>query len=109
MAEPSDIPQLGDLVYFYDEDRRVYAAHIAYCFEKFGKGIERPICNLVMTKHDGGLARRLQIEPAYHDGSKWRMINKYSWPDEIPKDDCNWTPMEGMKRSSPGHAETLSP
>ena len=79
----SDTPKLCDAVYYYDEDGVCFAAQIAFVHEKNTKS-GRPICNLAILKHDGRVAARVNVEPAYHDGAKWRFLNKWSWPDEIP-------------------------
>lgn len=84
MSAHSDVPKQGDLVYYYDEDKRVYAATVAYVTQTLGKDGIRPLCNLAIIKHSGYQSNKQAIAPAYHDGKLWRLIEKWSWPDEIP-------------------------
>lgn len=86
-----DLPRLGDLVYYYDEDKRPHAATVAFIHDKVGSDGVRPICNLAITLHNGFGRGLRSVSPAFHDGKIWRLISKWSWPDEIPKKDCNLT------------------
>lgn len=99
MSTLPDVPKLGDLVYYYDDDKRVYAATVSYVTPILGKEGIRPLCNLAIIKHSGYQSNKQGIAPAYHDGKLWRLIEKWSWPDEIPTE-CYNTSMadEGRAR-----------
>lgn len=107
MSEPSQIPRLGDIVYFYDEDKRAYAAMVAYVHPTFSRRCDRPNVNLSILKHDGRIRAQTDVEPSYEDEHGWRVINKWSWPDEIPEDDYNPDPSPTMRRMQVGLTENI--
>lgn len=86
-----DTPLMGDMVYYFDEDKCPCVAFVAFVFPRKIKGSPRPICNLAIIKHDGRFAARVNVAPAIFDNSKaiWKVINRWAWPDEIPIKDLN--------------------
>lgn len=87
----SDIPLMGDMVFFFDEDNHPYVAFVAFVHTKKSRHSDRPVCNLATFKHDGRLASKVNVEPAYFDQKKgiWRTVVKWAWPDEIPSKNLN--------------------
>ncbi len=77
------IPKLGDIVYYIDEDRAPVAAIIAYVDQEPSAYCKRPVCNLTIFNHDGRTHARRRVEPAYHDGFRWMLLNKWAKIGEI--------------------------
>lgn len=104
----TDIPRLGDIVYYFNEDKQPFAAMVAHVHEdRTDKVTGRPVCNLAIIKRDGRIAARVEVEPAYDDGDKWRLIEKWAWPDEVPEDEYNYLPPPAMRRRKVGAGEHL--
>lgn len=97
MSVESNIPRLGDIVYFYDENKFAFAAIVAFVHDRVHGKTDRPLVNLTIFKHDGRVRAQTEVEPAYDDGEKWRLIEKWSWPDEIPTDEFKGTPSPGTR------------
>lgn len=106
-----DTPLMGDMVFYFDEDKRPYAAVVAYVHKRAVKGTRRPVCNLATYKHDGRVANRVDVEPAYFDNHTgiWRIIGKWSWPDEVPEEFFTKSPSSEMRRRRVGLGESLVP
>lgn len=86
---PSELLIVGDMVYYFDEDRTVHAAFVCYVHPRFSQGIERPICNLASFNARCYLKLKQSIEPAYHNGDRWILINKWAYRGEIPEEEFN--------------------
>jgi hypothetical protein len=107
-ASVSDYPRLGDIVYYFDEDKQPHAAIVAHIWDDRTDAVtERPVCNLAIFKHDGRIAARVEVEPAYDNGERWVLINK--WPDEVPPEQYNYRPAPKMRIRRVGLGETLVP
>ncbi len=105
---PTDIPRLGDIVYYFNEDKQPFAALVAHVHEdKIDSGTGRPVCNLAIFKRDGRTAGRIEVEPAYDDGDKWRLIEKWAWPEEVPADQFNFLPPPPFRRRKVGAGEHI--
>jgi len=106
----TDIPRLGDIVYYFDENKIPNAAIVAHVHsEKTDKITGRPVCNLAIFKRDGRIAPRVEVEPAYDDGNNWRLINKWAWPEEVPVEQYQHLPLPKMRTVKFGLGETIVP
>ena len=85
-------PQIGDPVLYYDENRQPHAAIIAHIHDTYLDNTDRKICNLAMFKRDGRVANRVSVSPAFHDGEKWRLLNRWACRNEIPEGEWNYLP-----------------
>lgn len=101
--------KLGDIVYFYDEDRQPHSAIVAHVHKDRIKQGDRPVCNLAMFKRDGRVANRPNVEPAYNNGEKWVLLNKWSWPDEVPEDEWSYLPAPVMRKELFGATSSSHP
>lgn len=98
----SDIPKLGEMVYYYDEDKQPLPGLIAYLYPTITSPSGRPTCNITIIRRDANFAPRIKVEPAYHNGERWILINKWSFPDEVPEDEYNYLPIPKVKGMSVG-------
>jgi hypothetical protein len=83
----------GKQVIYFDENKQPHAAFVAYMHADLSPYIERPVCNLTILEHDGRVARRKDIGPAYHDGEIWHLIEKWAFVGEIPEDEYIHNPI----------------
>lgn len=104
-------PGLGDIVHFFNEDKRPFVAIVCFVHhDRIDSGTGRPVCNLAIFKHDGRNRAQVEVEPAYDDGDKWRLIEKWAWPGEVPKDQYNHgEPDPKMRIRKVGQGEHLVP
>lgn len=107
MSNDSDIPRLGDILFYYDENKHAHTAIVAFVHPRFSSKCDRPILNLSILKHDGRITARTETEPAYDDGTQWRVIEKWSWPEEVPADDYNPHPAPGTRRRQVGITDPI--
>lgn len=99
-------PKLGEICYYYDENKHPHAAIVAHIHARITH--DRPVLNLAVFNHEGKVANRQNIEPAHHNGTIWVMMNKWSWPDEIPTDEWSHLPPPVVRRRRVGAGEFLS-
>lgn len=83
----------GRSVLYYDENKQPHAAWIAFIHPDISPFIDRPVCNMTILEHDGRVARRKDIGPAYHDGDIWHIIEKWAFHTEIPEEEWNYNPI----------------
>lgn len=107
MSSDSNLPRLGDIVYFYDENKHAFAAIVAFVHSRVSPKCDRPPVNLSIIRHDGRIRSQTEVEPAYDDGNAWRVIEKWSWPDEVPEDDYNPQPAPGTRRRQVGITDPI--
>lgn len=100
---------MGDMVFYFDEDKRPYAAVVAFVHDRAVAHTKRPICNLTIYKHDGRVANRVEVGPAYFDNKIWKILGKWAWPDEVPLSSYNPFPSPQMRRRTVGAGECLVP
>lgn len=96
----------GRFVVYFDEDKQPYVAVVAWVHDKLSRQIDRPICNLATFGHDGYHGKKVNVEPAYHNGERWIIINKWAWPNEVllPKEDIiykGWNPPDSINYTHP--------
>jgi len=87
MSDDSEEIRIGTQVVYTDDGARPHLAFIVWIFPKISPFIDRPICNLATFDHSGYVSRQREIGPAYHDGARWHIIDKWSLPGELPEDE----------------------
>jgi len=107
MSDDSDIPRLGDIVYFYDDNKNAFSAIVAFVHDRVSPRCDRPLVNLAIFKHDGRNRAQTEVEPAYDTGNGWRVVEKWSWPDEVPEDDYNPSAQPGMRHRQVGITDPI--
>lgn len=98
-------PEVGDIVFYFNDELWPMAAQIAYCHEDQLDYSDLPIVNLSIIRPDGKQVYATGIFPAYHDGARWR--KKHRWcpktgPMRLPDEEfCydNPLPHVAVKRS----------
>lgn len=90
MSELAHTPKLGDSVIYYDDNRQPQAAIVVAVSSRISAHTDRPICNLASWGPNGFSYCRRNVEPARFDDSlqKWKLVNKWALPDEVP--DSEW-------------------
>lgn len=82
------VPRLGDIVYYYDEDKVAHAGFVANVkHDKIDKtGL--PLINIGYFHRSNSYFLRAQnLSSAYHNGERWVIIERWSWPDAVPEDE----------------------
>lgn len=98
---------MGDVVIYFDDDKQPHAAIVAHVLETLSHRTERFICNLAIYKGDGRMAARKHVEPAYSDGEKWILVNKWAHRKEVPDDEWNYLPPEQFRGMVVGAGEHI--
>lgn len=98
-------PKLGDIVFWYDENKQPHAAIVSYVHPRFLH--DKPVCNLAIFKYDGRSSYKIDVEPAHHDGRLWKMMEKWSWPDEIPETEWSHLPLPTFRHRVVGAGQHL--
>lgn len=83
---PKDV-NIADTVIYVDEDRIPRPAIVTKLFKDKSSSIDRTICNLTIFNDKGYPHPRQRVEPAYHDGERWHVINKWAFRSELPEDE----------------------
>lgn len=106
----SETLHIGDRVLFYDEDKQPLAATVAHIFDSTPAAhTDRPTCNLAIIQRDGRVGRRISVEPAYHDGTRWHLLEKWALRGEVPDDEWNYLPPPAnAKPHMPGMTDHIS-
>lgn len=78
---------MTDMVIYFDENRYPNIGWVAYVFKDIHGPSGRPRCNLAIVKPDGRFAQRVYVEPAYHNGVRWKLINKWAFKGEVPEEE----------------------
>lgn len=107
MAILSDPPTLGRAVIYFDDSRQPHAAIVAHVHDNESRHIARPSCNLATFRRNGQVVARISVEPAYDDGERWHLLNKWAYPDEVPDEAWNHLPPAHGRHITIGVGETI--
>ena len=83
MFNHTNPPTLGTPVIFIDDQRHPHAAITAQVLEAINPDTDLPHLNLTVLHHTGHPYANRNIPPAYHDGSRHRIIQRYIHPDSL--------------------------
>lgn len=92
-----EIPEAGDQVIYFNDNKRPCPAFITFVHSKLSRYCDRPICNLAIFTQRGYSTGIRGIEPAHHDGTRWILLSKYAYPQEISEDNYELSPEDNAK------------